>query len=288
MSSASFIIAFYNMIVVIAIVGGLIRMILNGYRTMTVIFYTFGMASLSLSYVYWFVYDIIKPTERLVFAANEVSEWAYFLMLGSTLMYAVKSVRKSDLSEYIGVFFFTIVNVVLWIAWTGEWVQDTVTGLVLAYWAYHLVRGLKQSQALVRREWVGLWVLFSMVVGAQAVTFIPNAPVDKLYLFSFLLLAAVILYFYGKEFRIFMQIRKESVSAANATENPAIADSSASGDSLQDPNSRKLFCLALLTILLTTAGLYMSGDPYYLIFLSSVPASYCFAYIPIRREAGKL
>ena len=61
MSSASFIIAFYNMIVVIAIVGGLIRMILNGYRTMTVIFYTFVMASLSMSYVYWFVYDIIAP-----------------------------------------------------------------------------------------------------------------------------------------------------------------------------------------------------------------------------------
>ena len=269
-----------NLTVVVLIFGGLIRMVLGGYRTRAVIFYTFATASLTLSYVYWLVYDIMKPTERLVFAANEISEWAYFLMLGTSVMYAVQTIRRSDLSEYIGVWLFTAVNVALWIAWSREWVQDIVTGLVIAYWAYHLVRSLKESKAVCRREWVGIWILFTLVIVAQVVTFLPGAPIDVLYLVSFLLLAVMILYFLGKTSVIMYRSRKESEPV------PPASDISVPDDSFRGFYNRQIFSLSHLIILLTTAGMYMSGDPYYLILLGTSPISNIIGYVSLRREAG--
>ena len=46
-----------NLLVLLVILAGLIRMILRGRREMTVIFYIFSTASLSFSYIYWLVYD---------------------------------------------------------------------------------------------------------------------------------------------------------------------------------------------------------------------------------------
>ena len=238
------------------------------------------MASLILSYAYWLVFNIMKPEEHLVFAANEVSEWAYFLMLGSSLMYAVKSMRRSAVSEYFGVFGFTAFNVILWIAWSGEWVQDILTGLAMAYWAYHLVRGLKTSNAVCRREWIGLCILFTVVIAAQAVTFLPKVPVDTLYLISFLLLAAILLYLYGKT-AVLLRAGGGNPKEAEE-ENPA---SPGLYDAIHNNTNQKIFCLAFLILILTSAGMYMSGDPYYIIFLASSPLTHIIAYIPLRREA---
>ena len=109
-----------NLLVLLVILAGLIRMILRGRREMTVIFYIFSTASLSFSYIYWLVYDAMWPQERLVFAANEICEWAHFLMCGTVLAYMFKSITRIDWGEVFGVTILVAVNVALWIAWTGE------------------------------------------------------------------------------------------------------------------------------------------------------------------------
>lgn len=276
-----------NIAVVVYVFGGLIRIALNGYRTRAVIFYTFATASLMLSYVYWLVYGIMQPTERLVFAANEISEWAYFLMLGTSVMYAVQTTRRSDWSEYIGVFLFTGVNVALWISWSGEWVQDIVTGLVIAYWAYHLVRALKASKAVVRPEWIGFLVLFAVVIATQVITFLPGVPIDALYLASFLILAVLILYFYGKVAVILYRNRGNS-GKENPNETAFNADMSAADDSFRSIENRQIFSLSMLILLLTSAGMYMSGDPYYIILLLSTSIQYVIGYTSLRREARRV
>ncbi|MBO4281101.1 MAG: hypothetical protein J5872_04620 [Lachnospiraceae bacterium] len=249
-----------NLIVLFLMLGGLIRMILHGRRSMAVIFYAFSTASLTFSYIYWLIYDFMWPEERLVFAANEISEWAHFLMCGTVLAYMFKEITRIDFGEICGVMILVAVNVALWIAWTGEWLQDIVTGLCIAYWAYRLAIGVKESKTTTLPEWGGLVAGFMLTIGLQVASFFKGAPIKALYLASFLSLVIVVAFIHIKTIRILIRAKCHE-------------------------DYRKAFCLALLIIMITGSGMYMSSEPYYTIFLASMVLPYTYSYIAIRKGA---
>lgn len=249
-----------NLLVLLVILAGLIRMILRGRREMTVIFYIFSTASLSFSYIYWLVYDAMWPQERLVFAANEICEWAHFLMCGTVLAYMFKSITRIDWGEVFGVTILVAVNVALWIAWTGEWLQDILTGLCIAYWAYRLAVVLKESKSSSFKEWCGLLAGFVIALGLQVASFFKGVPVDALYLASFLILAIIVVIIHIKTIRTL--VRAEEYE-----------------------DYRRAFCLACLIVILTGSGMYMSSEPYYTIFLCSMGLPYIYSYIAMRKGA---
>ena len=56
-----------------------------GRNKLSIVFFTLAIASILLSDLYWLAYDILRPETRMPFAANEISEWALFLLLGATI-----------------------------------------------------------------------------------------------------------------------------------------------------------------------------------------------------------
>lgn len=267
----------FNLIIFAASLAAVIRFIVMGFRPMRVVFFAFALASFSMSFIYWFAFDILYPTGQMPFAANEISEWAGFIMLGTALEYTFGRTQKNRPVAVIFEILFMAVNVVLWITWSGEWVQDIFTGFALGYMLYCLVRGLFSSKALRRAEWIilaaaGTLTLGSMVIG----NYVLPEQMAVFDMIGFAIMCAACLYF-GT--RAVLWLRKPVESAE---ESPMKAvDGGPDGRPI-----RKSFCLSLLTMFLSTIGMYMSAGVYYLVFLFIMPASIVFAWLTFRKEVA--
>ncbi|MBR4732359.1 MAG: hypothetical protein IK081_06280 [Lachnospiraceae bacterium] len=110
-------------------------------------FFTFAMMSLFLSDLYCLIFCIVRPEERMPFTVDEIAECAMLLLVSAGLE-ALSGKRKKWMPR---AFLFTILymsaSIALWIAWSGEWVQDILFGLPYVYLAYLLVRGLEYVRA---------------------------------------------------------------------------------------------------------------------------------------------
>ena len=166
------------------------RLLGTGRREVHIVFFAFAVASALLSNLYWLVYDILRPGTRMPFAANEIGEWAMFLLLGATLN--TQSERLIAKREMLAAALFTAANVALWIAWSGEWVEDILTGAAFGYFLCTLSAQIKQTEAFPSWEWWGLDAVCPVLIAAQtAIFFVPEPMKQPLDLFCYLLLFAV-------------------------------------------------------------------------------------------------
>ncbi len=172
---------------------GAIRLIRNEKNTVYLVFFAFAIASAMLSNLYWQAYSLLRPETRMPFAANEIGEWAMFLMVGASLQN--RSHHRFATKEMFFAALFAAANTALWIAWSGEWVQDILTGVVLGYFLCHLVAEIKQSDVFPRWEWwlTGLTslILICAQTGTFFVTETVRTPMD---LFCYCLLFAMTTY----------------------------------------------------------------------------------------------
>ena len=116
-----------------------INAIINGSRNIKIIFYTFALVCILLSDTYWFTYDMLRPDIRMPFAANEIAEWAMFISLGKLFSTSKDIFHKSAVKEIICSVIFVIANVCLWMYWTGEYIQDILTGITIIYFLFNLM-----------------------------------------------------------------------------------------------------------------------------------------------------
>jgi len=107
-----------------------------------------GLSVLSylVSNVYWIAYDALRPDTRLPFAANEIAECAMILLLAAGLDSYLKDRRKVP-SEIIFSFMIIIIDIFLWIKWSGEWIQDIIFGIPYIYFVWTIVKGLFSTKA---------------------------------------------------------------------------------------------------------------------------------------------
>lgn len=138
---------------------------------MRVVYYAFAMACMFFSDLYWLLYTLIRPEQRMPFAANEIAEWAMFLMFAASLHATVPRRSVSAGWQMIGAVFFAGSCTALWIGWSGEWVQDILTGIVFGYFLCHLVYVLKIENVLATWEWCASFVVCLAIVVIQALTF---------------------------------------------------------------------------------------------------------------------
>lgn len=149
-----------------------IKLIGESARNLTAVFLSFSYSLFLLTDLYWLIYDLMRPESRMPFAANEIGEAALFLVTAATINSAVKRRTRLPMGYLVGTFLFSVSNVVLWILWSGEVVQDIVSGIVFAWLFYSIVRALRWSQALSSREWIVLAVLCTALIISQGLTFI--------------------------------------------------------------------------------------------------------------------
>ena len=133
------------------------------------------------------------------FAANEIREWAMFLLLGAALTARHPIRFQSAKREIVGAVLFAAACTALWIAWSGEWVQDILTGVSFGYLLCALVSRIRQEEAYSDRDWLRLGTACCVLIAAQtAIFFVPGSAAKPLDLFCYVLLFAAALAFLAR------------------------------------------------------------------------------------------
>lgn len=189
----------FRIVVLVFVLIGCIRLMLMKKNMAFVIFFTLGIACILFSDFYWLVYDVLRPNSRMPFAANEICEWSLFLLLSSALSANYPREYWSWKKEKFAVVLFVIGNVALWIGWSGEWMQDILTGVALSCFLCSLVCRVKYEGVLN-----GIWGIllaaagFILILG-QAGTFFAPERISKIldrscYVLMFSVLAILIFF----------------------------------------------------------------------------------------------
>lgn len=170
--------------------------------TARIVFFTLAAACILLCDLYWLAYDILLPDVRMPFAANEIGECALFLLLGAVLNSGKPLRFREAKREMLCAAWFSAANTALWIAWSGEWVQDILTGLAFAYFLCALVSQIKAEElhSVSRLRVLGILCVFP-ILGQTAAFFVPGSIQRALYLLCYIFLFAVLLYLLVKAIR---------------------------------------------------------------------------------------
>ena len=184
MNSANIALILLQIAVLIATLFGSIRAIGTSDHSIPLIFFAFAMTSVLLSDFYWLAYMFLRPETRMPFAANEIAEWAMFLLLGTSLTTGLPGLFCAARRETLFAALFSAANAALWGAWSGEWVQDIMTGAALGYLLCCLASRLKGSGSLSTPEWGTLGGACVVLIAAESsVLLVPESfkqPVDLL------------------------------------------------------------------------------------------------------------
>jgi len=142
----------------------------NG-RSLTAVHLSFCLALWLMGDLYWIVYDLMRPESRMPFAANEIGEAALFLMMAAIINSVMVGVTHPPIAYTIGAVLFSIGNMALWIAWSGEWLQDILIGTVFTWLLYSIVRSLVDLRILSRWQWILLCILCIVLIAGQSLLF---------------------------------------------------------------------------------------------------------------------
>ena len=179
-----------------------VRLMRVSRGSMVLVFFTFALFSLLTVNCYWISYNLIRPDSRMPIAASEIGECATQLLLAESLKAAFRNRFGDARRELALTCLFTAASIALWIAWTGEWVQDIVGGLAFGYYLCRSVWALKLSGALSRCEWSFSGAAAALLVALEtAQFFVPARQKALLDLACYLLMTLSVLYFSVKTLR---------------------------------------------------------------------------------------
>ncbi len=142
-----------------------------GRRSANGVFYLFALVCLVFAECYWMIYDLLQMNARMPIAANELCEGAVFLLLAKELKTVFPKKFFFYKREVFAAMLFMAASVVLWIVWSGEWLQDIFGGLFFGYLMCSCVIALKEEQLLTRMAWwsmlAGCVLLIALQAGVQ-------------------------------------------------------------------------------------------------------------------------
>lgn len=248
--------SFHTAVMLIVFVG-MIRIISNGRRTMCAVFFSFAVASLLLSDFYWLAYDILRPGTRMPFAANEIGEWAMFLLLGASLT-SLRSINfhQARLEVLCTVLFITA-STALWISWSGEWVDDIVTGIVYGYFLCCLVALMKQEEMVPSYKWGMLGGVSLLLIAGQVVIFFVPDDMKR----------AIDLFCYGLMFLVELPFILRAMLTLKNTEMPA----------------RKI-CRCYVALAWSVSVMYMSTGGVYIVAMIATTLCFPLTLMAMKKE----
>ena len=158
--------------------------------SMSAVFFLFGVFATLIVGLYWAAYDLLKPEIRMPFAANEFGEAAVFLLFASVITTVFRGELIREREALIFSAAFVAGSMVLWIAWSGEWLQDIIAGVSFGYLLCVTVMALRAADSFSRREWIAIGGSATLLILCQAsIFFVPELlkkPIDIFcYIFMF-------------------------------------------------------------------------------------------------------
>ena len=128
-------------------------------------FYIFALISFLLSGLYWAAYTILKADAgRMPLAADEIADSAALFLLSTGFVADKKVDRTAHAGEVIFAIMFSIANVVLWIFWSGEWLQDIIFGIPYSYLLWLIIRGIADTKPLTTKSVIGLRIVSVAII----------------------------------------------------------------------------------------------------------------------------
>ena len=254
------IIVFFQITVLTVLLALSVRLIRKSSRSLTAVFLAFLFSIWLITDLYWVIYDFMRPDRRMPFAVNEIGEASLFLLKSALLSTVISWRASSARRQAAGAVLFAAGNAALWIAWSGEWIQDILTGAVFAYFLCSVACSLKIRQLLTKKEWIGLGTGCALLLSAQAVTFFTEPPLRSAVdtgCYVFLILAA--LYW---SYRLF---------AARRIQAPP----------------EDVLCLALALVGWLVMAKYMSDGTWYLIFFAAETIALVLLYLSVRKAVAE-
>ena len=162
---------FFQMIMLIVLLGSSVGLIRESGRSLASVFLTFSYAIFLLTDMYWVIYVFIRPDVRMPFAANEIGEASMFLLMASTLRAAVKVPYAASVRCTVGAVLFSVFNIILWISWSGEYFQDVLVGITYTYFIYTVCSAIEVRQAFKRYMWIVMVICCTLIIALQALLF---------------------------------------------------------------------------------------------------------------------
>lgn len=229
-----------------------IRLLLKHTDSLTAVFLSFFFSLWFFADIYWLVYDILRPDVRMPFAANEIGEAGMLLMLAAIINSSVPHGSRAAVKHVVCAVIFAVFNVILWIAWSGEWVQDIITGLVLTWLLASAVCSLKVVHALTKTEWILLGIYCTALLAGQGLTFFFAEPVKSAVdTGCYVLISLGILYWMVK---LFMSYKR-------------------------DHYNKKVMSLAVTNLAWIIVALFMSSGLFYTIYINCETLSVALLYL---------
>ncbi len=143
------------------------------------IFAALSAAALMISDLYYLVHTFLLEGVRIPFAANDIADFGFFLLLSTCLSSAVGADRRRFPLVFAAAALFAAANICLWIVWSGEWLRDILGGLSFGWFICTVACALYLTDALVRRERIAMWILCALLIGAETASVFAPAPLNS-------------------------------------------------------------------------------------------------------------
>ena len=143
-------------------------------NTIVPVFFCFGTVCFLISDLYWIAHTLIHPGVRIPFAANLMGENAMFLLYAAVLTNVFKADKIKPARVGVVTLFaalFAAASTALWIAWSGEWIKDVISGIMYGYFLCVTARSLKAADALSRTEWILTGLFCVVLIATQTSSF---------------------------------------------------------------------------------------------------------------------
>jgi len=259
-SMITFLAACFQAAVFLILVCFSVRLLRKNGRALVVVFLTFFFSLWLLSDLYWVIYDFIRPNSRMPFAANEIGEASVFLLESAVLCSAINIRPASGGKQAVGALLFAACNIALWIAWSGEWIEDILIGVIFAYLLYNSACSLKILGALKTAEWISVGIAGFLLIVVQAMTFFTkNETKTLLDTTGYLLLTAGIFFWALKLFLSWKNHR------------PPV----------------ELLCLGIALLAWELTAKYMSDGYWYILFMTAETICMPFLYLSVRKVVAE-
>lgn len=225
----------------------------KGRNILPTFFFTFAIVSVLLSDLYWITFDLLRPGERMPIAANEICESAYYLLICASVSSMKIHQHKSYLEELIPAMVILVCNVALWIVWSGEWLQDIVTGIVMSVLLYTLIKNIKQIDIMPKYGWWLIGGVGTLAVALQTVTILNKGLLGKITdITTYILIIALIVWF---DIQIIIGIKNKK---------------------------KETYILSVMGVLWSFLSLYMTTGYVYIFVALLVDLSFILMYLALR------
>lgn len=247
-----------QVLIIIPIIAASTKLMQGGRNGLLPVFFTFGMFCYILDDLYYIVFCLLRPNERLPIAADEISECATLLLFTSLLEILNDKRKRFSLEAFVFSILFIGANIALWIAWSGEWLQDILFGIPYVYFLYLLMKGILDTKSMKKIEIYIILLLCFIVTGIEfALLNMDGMTYEIADVTAYILMFAIAAWFLFKCIRTFYNERGNYIYFS--------------------------FTLFFCTLLI----LYASEDFFYSIAMDINTISLLIMYIALKKELAK-